>query len=278
MIDRSRECPWLLTTGKHHPAASSNPQGNLLRLATYNIHACVGRDGRSNADRIAEVIRELGAEIVGLQEVDSRPGRGTASQQMAYLAGATRYDAIPGPTILRHDRSYGNVLLTRHPIDAARQIDLSLPGREPRGAIDAVLKAHGARLRVLVTHLGLRAAERRAQLHRLVELLPRDPMEPIILMGDFNEWLPYRSSLRQLRALFGHCPAPPSFPSRWPVIALDRIWISPFRVLITTRAHRSGLARVASDHLPVKALVRLMPIRFDNGDAVRYPKQRLQSQ
>jgi endonuclease/exonuclease/phosphatase family metal-dependent hydrolase len=226
-------------------------------VATYNIHACVGRDRKTTPERIAGVIQELNADIVGLQEVDSRPGTSTDSQQMQYLAQATGYDAIPGPTIKRHNRSYGNVLLTRHPIRRVRQVDLSLPGREPRGAIDAELEAHGIRLRVLVTHLGLRAAERHVQLNRLSELLSNDVIEPTVLMGDFNEWHPYQRTLRRLRTLFGRCPAPRSFPAICPVIALDRIWITPLSLLITTHAHKTHLARIASDHLPVKTLLEL---------------------
>lgn len=248
-----------MTAKKHNPAPSGDEGGKLFAAATYNIHRCVGRDRKVNPDRIAQVIRELDADVVGLQEVDSRPGAATESQQMRYLARATEYEAIPGPTIQRHDRSYGNVLLTRYPVRAVRRIDLSLPGREPRGAIDADLEVHGAHLRVLVTHLGLRAAERRAQFHHLGEVLPHHPIGPMILMGDFNEWQPYQNALRRIRALFGHCPAPRSFPARCPVVALDRIWISPLSLLVTTHAHRTALARVASDHLPIEAHLKLMP-------------------
>lgn len=268
------KCASLLTAKKRNPAASSNQRDKLFAVATYNIHACVGRDRKTSPERVAQVIRELDAEVVGLQEVDSRSGTATESQQMDYLARATRYQAIPGPTIRRHDRSYGNVLLTRHPVRAVRRIDLSLPGREPRGAIDADLEAEGGRLRVLVTHLGLRAAERRLQLDRLSELLPRDPIEPMILMGDFNAWQPFQNTLRWLRALFGHCPAPPSFPARCPMIALDRIWISPLTLLVTTHAHKTPLARVASDHLPVKTFIRLMPTLQHVANDAAFPSPR----
>lgn len=248
-----------MTGQKRNPPASSDERANLLAVATYNIHAGAGRDGNTSSERVALVIRELEADIVGLQEVDSRPGAAADSQQMDYLARATGFAAIPGVTIQRHDRSYGNVLLTRHPVRAVRRIDLSLAGREPRGAIDADLEVHGIRLRVVVTHLGLRAAERRWQVYRLSELFSPGAIEPMILMGDFNEWYPYQSTLRRLRTLFGHCPAPRSFPASCPLLALDRIWVSPSSLLVTTRTHKTALARVASDHLPVKTLLRLRP-------------------
>jgi endonuclease/exonuclease/phosphatase family metal-dependent hydrolase len=248
-----------LTAEKRNQPTGSDERRSLLAVATYNVHACVGRDGKTSPERVARVIGELDADIVGLQEVDSRPGAATDSQQMDYLARTTGYDAIPGVTIQRHDRSYGNVLLTRHCIRAVRRIDLSLAGREPRGAIDADLEVHGKRLRVLVTHLGLRAAERRLQLSRLSELFSHAAIEPMVLMGDFNEWRPYQSTLQRLQTLFGYCPAPRSFPARCPMLALDRIWIRPLSLLITTHAHKTALARVASDHLPVKTLLRLRP-------------------
>lgn len=246
-----------MTAKKPKQASTSNEHEYRLAVATYNIHACIGRDRIASPERIARVICELDADIVGLQEILSRPGTGANAQQMAYLAQAAGYDAISGLTIQRPDCSYGNALLTRHPVYAVRQIDLSVPGHEPRGAIDADLETHGIPIRVVVTHLGLRAAERRLQLLRLSEQFRRDANEPTILMGDFNEWQPYQRTLRQFRSLFGHSRAPRSFPSLWPVLALDRIWIKPLTLLVATQAHKSVIARVASDHLPVKALFRL---------------------
>lgn len=262
----SHECAWLLTAKKRNQSIFGGDRSGVLTVATYNIHACVGRDGKMNPERVAQVIRELDADVIGLQEVDSRSGTAADSQQMDYLARSTGYAAIPGPTIQFDDRSYGNVLLTRHPIYSVRKLDLSLPDREPRGAIDADLDVRGARLRVIVTHLGLRAAERRSQLACLRKGVAAKAGEVTVLMGDFNEWHPYQKALRCLRSHFDHCPAPLSFPARWPMFALDRIWINPSSLLLKTVAHKTTLARVASDHLPIKALFRLLPERPQGDD------------
>ena len=104
-----------------------------LRIASYNIHRCVGTDGHSDVRRVAHVIRELDCDTVGLQEVDSRPGPNSDSRQLEFLAHATGMQAVAGSTIIRHDRSYGNALLTRRKILDVRQHDLSFRRFEPRG-------------------------------------------------------------------------------------------------------------------------------------------------
>src|SRR5262245_2861892 len=97
-------------------AAASPAAFEPLHVGSYNIHRCVGTDGRCDVRRIADVIKEMGCDTVGLQEVDSRPGAHSDSQQLAYLAEATGMQAIAASTILKHDRAYGNALLTRRKI------------------------------------------------------------------------------------------------------------------------------------------------------------------
>jgi endonuclease/exonuclease/phosphatase family metal-dependent hydrolase len=229
---------------------------SCLRIATYNVHGCVGSDGREDAERVAGVVRELGCDVVGLQEVNTRSGPGHASLQLDYLAARTGFEPIAGLTILRHDGHYGNALLTRHAVRAIRRHDLSFRSREPRGALDVDLDARGATVRVIVTHLGLRPIERREQVRFLLRLLHDSaPATPIVVLGDINEWLPIGRPLRWLHGLLGHAPAERSFPSRYPMFALDRVWVRPRRLLLATRVHASASARSASDHLPVKALI-----------------------
>ena len=86
-----------------------------------------------------------------------------------------------------------------------------------------------------------------------MELLALSRRDLTILMGDLNEWHVWGKSLRGLRRVFGSPAAPVTFPARWPVLALDRIWISPAQALLTVEAHNTPRSRLASDHLPVKA-------------------------
>jgi endonuclease/exonuclease/phosphatase family metal-dependent hydrolase len=227
-------------------------------VASYNVHRCLGGDGRRDPDRIAAVIDEMGADVVGLQEVDASVHPRFGVDQFAHLARATRSTAIAGPTLRSHRGRYGNVLLTHVPVVGVRLIDLSVPGREPRGAIDADLEVDGARIRVVVTHLGLRGAERRRQVVRLLRRLEEPRVGLALVLGDLNEWLAPARVLRCLRARFAG-PAVRSFPARLPLIALDRVLVQPPGALVDVHAHGSRLARVASDHLPVRAVVRVPP-------------------
>lgn len=217
-------------------------------------------DGRKDPGRIAEVLRELGADIVGLQEVDSKPGEDSGFELTRELAKTTDFHVTPGVTILRDDEHYGNVLLTGRRVSEVRRLDLSYPGREPRGAIDVDLDLEGESIRVIVTHLGLRPRERRVQVGKLLDVLMMEPDRLTVVMGDINEWLPGSRPLRWLRGRLGRPPAPRTFPAFFPLLSLDRIWVWPIRALLSIRAHNSPTARVASDHLPIAADVAVFPL------------------
>lgn len=228
-----------------------------LTLATYNIHGCVGTDGRYDPDRVVAVINELDADVIALQEVESRAHRGC--DLLAWIGEATGFDAVAGPTLMREAGPYGNALLTRARIEAIRRLDLSVANREPRGAIAAHVTWGRCRILVVATHLGLKPAERRLQILQLLQLFQGHDRGPAVLMGDLNEWFLWGLPLRWLRALFGRTPEPRTFPSRWPLFALDRIWVTPTTCLRHVGVHRSPRAREASDHLPVKALISTTP-------------------
>ena len=220
-----------------------------LRIASYNVHGCRGADGRKDASRIVGVIEECGSDTVGLQEVDYR---------LDYIAHKLGMEPIPGLTLARHDGPFGNALITRRKVLAVRRLGFTYGGREPRNALDVDLEVAGETVRVIVTHLGLWPAERRYQVRQILKLLKETPIcERVVVLGDINEWLPLGRPLRWMHALFGRSPAERSFPTRWPVVALDRVWVRPRRALLALKAHRTPLAEQASDHLPVKALVSL---------------------
>lgn len=223
-----------------------------LRVATYNIHGAVGVDQRHDIGRVARVVAELDADVVALQEVESRHGD---ADPLVFLERQTSLRAVAGPTLLRGVGAYGNALMTRGQFVDVRRIDLSVSGREPRGALDALLDCRGVRLRVLATHLGLRPAERRQQIRALLARLAVARCATTILMGDLNEWFLWGRPLRWLRAEFRATPAPSTFPSRLPLFALDRIWVQPRDSLRSLGVHATATARLASDHLPLLATI-----------------------
>ena len=222
---------------------------DLLRVATYNIHACVGRDGVFDPNRIVQVLSELNADVIALQEVEHHLVG--SHDLLDFIADSSGFRAVAGPTFLRSERHYGNALLTRRPLSSVDLLDLTTPRCEPRGAIEAVLDWNGQAVQIMATHLGLRPWERRRQLRRLLDRCAASTLPYSILLGDLNEWLLWGRPLRWLRQQFADVPHVRTYPARFPLFALDRIWVHPRVALQDIRAHRSPLARVASDHLPL---------------------------
>jgi endonuclease/exonuclease/phosphatase family metal-dependent hydrolase len=228
----------------------------VFSVLSYNIHECVGSDRQRNPARIAEVINRSEAQIIGLQEVHSDASGAEELHQMNYLAAATGLQAIPGPAVERRNGHYGNVLLTSYKVLAVHNLNLSYPGREPRGAIDAELEIGSAIVRVIVTHLGLRAPERRFQVRKLLLALSEPRAATVIILSDFNEWLPTGRSLRWIHTRLGKTALVRTFPAAFPLFALDRIWVSPAAALVKVSRVRTPLTRVASDHLPLKGVIQ----------------------
>ncbi|MES1172161.1 MAG: endonuclease/exonuclease/phosphatase family protein [Bacteroidota bacterium] len=230
--------------------------GPSLRVATWNIHDGVGRGGVRDVARVARVITTLDAPLVGLQEVGCGPEHACDA---ADLAAATGLDWRAIRTRGHADVHYGNVLLTSLPVVAVRSHDLSIDGREPRAALEVDVEWERRLVRVVVTHLGLRAGERRRQVARLLTVVRDADAAMTVLLGDINEWFIWGRPLRWLHRRFGVHPAPRTFPSRMPVVALDRVWAHPRDTLSSITAVTDGEARLASDHLPVVATLRLPP-------------------
>lgn len=237
-------------------AGGAKEDGRLL-IASYNIHKAVGVDGRFDPYRIALVLREIGADVVALQEADQRFGERAGLLDLALLKRECGLVPVPVKTERSHGW-HGNVVLFRDgSVSAARQI--ALPGVEPRGALAVDLDLPAGSLRVIAAHLGLLRRSRAQQVAALLHAAAPEDGRPVVLMGDLNEWrLGARSALHGLSPAFGPLHAAiPSFPSRFPVLALDRILGSPHDMIATVERHETPLSRLASDHLPLKAVVDL---------------------
>jgi endonuclease/exonuclease/phosphatase family metal-dependent hydrolase len=225
-----------------------------LRVVTWNIHGCVGTDRRYDPERVAEVLRLLDADVVGLQEVDTRRPNHRGRDQLDFLAEHAGYDPIAGPNIVEHKGHYGNAVLTRLPVRRDDRIDLAVPQREPRGALDVEVDGPQGPVRIVVTHLGLASRERHDQVERLVSAIGPRPVEfePTLLLGDFNEWpLGGGARLRRLLHRFeGHYVAR-TFPSPLPVLPLDRIYVHPLPAWADHHVAKTRLTARASDHLPL---------------------------
>lgn len=225
-----------------------------IAIASYNIHRCIGGDGRFDPARVRRVIEALDADVIALQEVETRADGGL---DLLELLGGGAYRAIAGPTLYRENARYGNALLSRLPVQDVQLHDLSVAAREPRGAIEVSLDGPAGALRVVATHFGLAPGERRLQAQRLLALMgpARAPLE--VLLGDLNEWFLWGRPLRWLHRAFAQTPAPATWPARFPVLALDRLWLRPRAALRALARHDSPAARAASDHLPLRAVLAL---------------------
>jgi endonuclease/exonuclease/phosphatase family metal-dependent hydrolase len=203
------------------------------------------------------VLREIDADIACLQEVDTHRRSERHADQWAYLGEATGCRVITGTGVRQHRGRFGNAILTRFPVLAAQLIDLTVTGYEPRAAIDADVLIGERVLRVIATHFGLHAAERRQQANLLMAAL-REPVSAtrrkahaVLLMGDLNEWRGRRGAIRSLDRHLGPSAAARTFPSWMPMLALDRIYADGPAVLRDVGVYHSPLARLASDHLPL---------------------------
>lgn len=232
-------------------------RGDAL-IASYNIHKCVGLDGQFDPKRTMAVINEIDADVIALQEVDRRFGDRAGLLDLKALERDTGFAAVPLKGTGSSHGWHGNLVLVRGgTVTAGRQI--TLPGAEPRGALIVDLALAAGPLRIVAAHLGLLRRSRANQIDVLLAAAKADDGRPTLLLGDLNEWrLGKRSSLRALEPTFGPLHAAvASFPSHFPVWSLDRILATPHDVVTRIEVHDTPLARMASDHLPVKATVRL---------------------
>ena len=231
-------------------------QGELV-VASYNIHKCVGTDGRFDPGRTAAVIDELGADIVALQEADKRFGTRDGLLDLEAIEKRTGLAPIAVSVNAAGHGWHGNALLSRN--GSGRVVErIALPGAEPRGAIIVDLDLEAGPLRLVAAHLGLLRRSRERQVEALIKAACADE-RPTVLMGDLNEWrLGDRSSLKGLHPTFGPAGAAlPSFPAQFPVFALDRVVGCPHAIVTHIEVHDTPLARVASDHLPIRAYLDL---------------------
>jgi len=230
-----------------------------LTLVSWNIHSGIGTDGRFDLPRVAAVLEALSPDITALQEVGDFRGRTDAEAHPEWLADRLGLHMAFGPNVVRGGRRYGNAVLTRLPIVRSRNYDLSVADREPRGALRTDLSlGEGRRLHLFCLHLGLGLGERRQQASLLLSAdILRDAVrrDPTLVCGDFNHWWStpvrglVRRALNDAGTLLGRTVR--TYPSRCPVLRLDRVYVDGGVLPLSLDSDRGSPARRASDHLPL---------------------------
>jgi endonuclease/exonuclease/phosphatase family metal-dependent hydrolase len=235
------------------------------------VHSCIGTDGRLSPGRIARAIAQQQPHVVALQEVDVSRARTDRLDQARVIARALEMSYYFHPSLQVQEEEYGNVILTVLPMRLIRAGALpglaGDPAREPRGALWVAVEFEGVEVQVLNTHLGLSNRERLAQAACLTGsdwLAHPHHRSPFVLCGDFNA-IPASRVIRTIRhrlgdvqhLLAGHRPRA-TFPSRWPVLRIDNIFIDHGLQVMAIEVPRSAANRKASDHLPLVADLRLL--------------------
>lgn len=240
----------------------------IVRVATYNIHKGVqglGPARRLEIHNLAHAVEQFDADIVCLQEVRSHHRklekhftRWPDLDQANYLT-PEGYEAVYRTNAVTRHGEHGNALLSRWPVLGTQHADVSDHRFEQRGLLHVQLLVHGVAVHVVVVHLGLHHAGRERQVQRLgqyiASTLPADA--PLIVAGDFNDW---GAQLLKPMANLGLSTFDgirlPTFPSRLPLLHLDRIFVRGLKPVSAYVPHGRVWARM-SDHLPLIAELEL---------------------
>lgn len=226
-----------------------------LRVATWNVHSFVGHDGKKDARRGLDVLHELDADIIALQEIECAGTDALAAlRTLSTSLTSTSSELVLGPAGPAR-AGFGNCVISRCKVEHFQIHDLSVPRREARNAVEVVVMAGGKRLRVLATHFGLTAKERHVQATKLSAVVDDrvQGADYTIVMGDLNVLDRREESVAPLLGRFVAAQRLRSFPAFLPMLRLDRILVDSAFVEVSMVVHSTKLARAASDHLPVVA-------------------------
>ncbi|MGE0703486.1 MAG: endonuclease/exonuclease/phosphatase family protein [Vicinamibacterales bacterium] len=232
-----------------------------LRVVTYNVHRCTGMDRRTRPDRVASVLREIGADVIAVQEIVGSGPQGAS--QIEEIGAALGMGWVMAPTRQLRGHQFGNAVLSRLPIVHHVQHDLSWKTCEPRCLQRVDIEVQGHTLHVYNVHLGTAILERRHQAQRLASVVAdRHVGGPKIVLGDFNEWMrgltttllsdrlksvDLKEYLRRRR----------TYPGLFPILHLDHIYYAGRLEIVHVELERTRKSLVASDHLPLIADVRV---------------------
>jgi endonuclease/exonuclease/phosphatase family metal-dependent hydrolase len=226
----------------------------MIKVASYNMRKSIGTDRRRRPERTLQVLCEIGADIVALQEADKRFGARAAVLGGHLIAEHSPYKAIPFGLRAASMGWHGNALLIPKDAEVLDCEAIHLPALEPRGAVMADIRVRGEVVRVVGMHLDLSGLWRRRQANAiLTHIAVSTHQRPTVLMGDLNEWSANSGCLRDFAAHYDFAPTGKSFHARRPVARLDRIMMSRDLKCTACGVHDSGASRTASDHLPIWA-------------------------
>lgn len=232
----------------------------MCRVVSYNIHSGVGRDKLQDYRRIGNYLADISADIVLLQEMDTRPSQRSIERDVRDICAGKVFNLVASPAIEEESGWYGNAVLTRYPVLSNETLDVSQEGFQPRNIQMVMVQTHKGPVTVINTHKGLKKRERRSQvkmLHEYIQQRLEKHPTPLILGGDFNEWQFFTNAFKSLNETLTPYRVGATFPSQFPLFSLDRIWTTKDIKLCRVKRLKDQKTKVFSDHLPVLADVRL---------------------
>lgn len=234
-----------------------------LRAITYNVHKCTGGvDRRYDPERTAAVVAHYEPEVVLLQEVAQGSPRFRGERQverLGALLGLRHHAYFVNVRKVGKGGEYGNAILSRFPLTAVQNTNVTIPPKKRRSVLHARLRVKtgpgkSRSLHVFNLHLGLSGIERKLQLQKFLASHPfsgLDSRTPILVAGDFNDvWGTLGNYLLPYGFRGPHRPIQ-TFPAIRPFRALDSAYVRGDLGLLQLQASRLELARLASDHLPL---------------------------
>jgi endonuclease/exonuclease/phosphatase family metal-dependent hydrolase len=252
------------TCGSWDEAAAA-AEATLIRVLTLNAHQGFSALRRRNVlSEIREELHADGADLVFLQEVGGNEGQEVSPHQYEVLADQMWPQHAYGRNAVTTGGHHGNALLSKYPIVHWQNVDASVGDSERRGMLHCVLDVPRApQLHAVCVHFGLRESDRRRQIEFLLDLvtstIPSDA--PLVIAGDFNDWrerahrqLLRHSSLEEIHATANGHPAR-TFPARWPLLRLDRIYVRNLRHRPLHLSRRPWAT--LSDHAPLAGEVQV---------------------
>jgi len=239
-----------------------------IKIVSYNIHRAIGIDRRFRPNRIIDILNEINADVVLLQEVDEGVPRSRELNLAKEIAKACGYPYFAlGHNVTLRKGHYGNATLSKYPIKRERNIDLTVGNKKRRGCQHTNLQVSTLKkqfnIDIFNLHLGLSAKERQKQaglLFRSKEYRDLSEHKPCIIAGDFNDW---RSLLRAffIEGMGFKCATDKSrklgevaiktFPSFAPRGGLDRVYYKGHLKFVNVSRYKKKMAKIASDHLPI---------------------------
>lgn len=234
-----------------------------ITVLTYNIHKAIGNDRKFDPERIARVCETEKADIIALQEVDNGVPRSRHLNLAQVLGEQLGFHHRLGSNVKLKVGTYGNATLSRWPFAHGLNLDLTWTIKKKRGCLTDIINTPAGDLLFMNFHLGLSRIERHFQLKKLLgsDMLQNHGELPTILLGDTNERTRYLDLFLDVAGFMNTAGdlkrRMKTWPSFAPIWNLDKIFHNDKCELVHYEVVKNALTKVASDHLPVKAIIKI---------------------